>query len=173
MGIVDGRGCEVQRRGERANEFGLKRQAKFLKAFANSCNIRAAAAECGVSTSTIWFRRRDDPQFRAAFEAARDQAVTNLQSELVSRGLELLQAATPDDAAAAAFPGMDAKFLLSLVQCHKRDLGHAPGEARSQRNEPNEAAARLQALLIRMRLERKREMEDRRLERLERLERKR
>ena len=107
-----------------------------------------------MSTSTIWLRRRDDDQFRAAFEIARDQAVASLQAELVSRGLALVRAATPEQAASAALPGMDAKFLLSLVQCHRANLGKDPGEARAGRSDPKEAAARLSALLLRMRMER-------------------
>lgn len=173
MGIVGGKGCKLQQRAERKNEFGVRRQAAFLKSFANSCNIKKAAAETGVSVVTVWARRRDDEQFREAFDTARDQAVANLRSELVARGLELLRAATPDETAAAAFPGMDAKFLLSLVQMHQRNLDKGPGEAQPRRNDPNEAAARLQALLVRMRMEHQREAEERRLERLERLERKR
>lgn len=165
MGIVGGSGRPKQRLRERPSAFGLKRQKEFLKAFASSCNLRAAAAACGVSTSTIWYRRRDDEQFRAAFDLAREQAVVNLESELVARGLELLNAATPEASAAAAFPGMDAKFLHTLIQCAKRDLGKAPGTAREGRSDPNEAAARLTALLLRMRMERKRELEQQRRDR--------
>lgn len=165
MGIVGGNGRERRRLRERPNAFGVKRQKEFLKAFAGSCNIRAAAAECGVSTATVWHRRRDDEQFRVAFETAREQAIVNLESELIARGLELINAATPEDSAAAAFPGMDAKFLHTLVQCAKRDLGKAPGTARGGRSDPREAASRLSALLLRMRLERKRELEQQRSDR--------
>lgn len=166
-------GGDGRRTAKRSKAFGAQRQAVFLRAFASSCDIRAAAAETGVSTATVWAHRRDDARFREAFEAAHDQAVSNLKAELVARGLALLRAATPDEAASAALPGMDAKFLLTLIQAHKRDCAKAPGEPPVKRNDPNEAAARLQALLIRMRLEQQREEEARRLERLERLERKR
>ena len=156
-------GLSKRRRG-RPPIFTHERQEVFLKAFANSCNLEASARECGISTSTIWLRRRDDEQFRAAFEIAREQAVANLQAELVSRGLALVRAATPEQAASEALPGMDAKFLLSLVQCHRAHLGKEPGETRSVRSDPKEAAARLSALLLRMRMERKRELDQRRRE---------
>lgn len=164
MEISRGNHGHVQRRRGRPREFTHERQKIFLKAFANSCNLEVSARECGISTSTIWLRRRDDEQFRAAFEIARDQAVANLQAELVCRGLALVRAATPEQAASAALPGMDAKFLLSLVQCHRANIGKDPGEARPGRSDPNEAAARLSALLLRMRMERKRELDQRRRE---------
>lgn len=165
MGIVGGNGRERRRLRERPNAFGLNRQKEFLKAFANSCNVKAAADACGVSTSTVWVRRRDDEQFRAAFESAREQAIVHLESELVARGLELLNAATPEASAAATFPGMDAKFLHTLVQSAKRDLGKDPGTARTGESDPEEAANRLNTLLLRMRLERKRELDQQRRER--------
>ncbi|UUR07624.1 hypothetical protein [Sphingomonas glaciei] len=173
MGIVGGNGCELQRRGERANEFGLERQQAFLALFAESCNISESARQVGVAVSTVYKRRRDDEQFRIAFATAQDHATALLKAELVRRGLELLRAATPAETDGAALAGMDAKFLLSLVAQHERSVGKELGDIKPQRSDAGEAAKRLQALLIRMRLERKREMEERRLERLERLERKR
>ncbi len=173
MGIVGGNGCDVQRRRERPNEFGLERQQAFLSFFAESCNIKASAKKARVSASTIYKRRRDDPEFRVAFAAAQDHATALLKAELVRRGLDLLRAATPDEAAGAALAGMDAKLLLSLVAQHERNVGKELGDQNPRKSDAKEAAARLQALLIRMRLERKREEEQRRLERLERLERKR
>nr|WP_314442525.1 hypothetical protein [uncultured Sphingomonas sp.] len=167
MGIVGGNGCEVQRRGERKNEFGLERQQAFLSLFAESCNIGAAARKIGVSPSTIHRRRREDLEFRAAFAAAQDHATALLKAELVRRGLELLRAATPKQADGAALAGMDAKFLLSLVAQHERNVGRELGDQNPRRSDAKEAAARLQALLIRMRLERKREQEKKRLERQE------
>lgn len=173
MGIVGGNGCELQRRGERANEFGLERQQAFLTHFAESCNIKASAKKVGVVPSTIYKRRHDDADFRAAFATAQDHATALLKNELVRRGLELLRAATPAEADGAALAGMDAKFLLSLVAQHERNVGRELGDQKPQRSDAGEAAKRLQALLVRMRLERKRELEERRIARLERLEKKR
>lgn len=173
MGISGGNGRELQRRSERSNEFGLERQKAFLTLFAESCNIRASARKVGVGVTTIYRRRTEDAEFRAAFAAAQDHATALLKAELVRRGLELLRAATPEKADEAALAGMDAKFLLSLVAQHERNVGRELGDQVPKKSDSNEAAARLQALLVRMRLERKRELEERRLERLEKLERKR
>jgi hypothetical protein len=146
----------------------LERQKRFLTAFANSGNITSSAKQARVSLSTIWLRRQNDAEFQAAFKQAQDNAVTLLRAELVRRGLELLQAATPDEQAAPALAGMDAKFILSLVVQHERALGQELGDVKPKRSDANEAAARLQALLIRMRLERKRELDERQREREER-----
>lgn len=165
MEVVRGKGRKLRRLEGKPNRFGLERQKAFLKAFASSCNIRAAAAEVGITPASVWFRRRDDEQFRAAFEAAREYAIVHLESELVARGLDLLNAATPDDRERLAFPGMDAKLLHTLIQCAKRELGKEPGTSRTGESDPEEAANRLNTLLLRMRLERKRELDQQRRER--------
>lgn len=172
MGVVGDKGAEHQQRRER-HEFSTERQQAFLSLFAESCNIRASAQKAGVGVSTVYGRRRDDPAFRAAFAAAQDHATALLKAELVRRGLELLRAATPGEVDRTALAGMDAKLLLSLVAQHERNVGRELGDQNPTKSDAKEAAARLQALLIRMRLERKREEEQRRLDRLERLERKR
>lgn len=76
-----------------------------------------------------------------------------------------MRAATPAEADGAAYAGMDAKFLLSLVAQHERHAGHEVGDQNPRRSDASEAAARLSALLIRMRQERKREQDRKRLER--------
>jgi hypothetical protein len=157
MGIVGGNGCELQRRRERKNEFGLERQKKFLSALANSGNITASAEKVGVSLSTVWTRRKDDEEFRRAFKEAQDNAVILLRAELVRRGIELMQAASPDEVALPALAGMDAKFILSLVVQHERAQGQELGDVKPKRSDASEAAQRLLVLMQRMRAERERE----------------
>ena len=171
--IRETKGHKLQYQQTQHQEFTHERQEQFLTLFSATSNVRYCAREVGIATSTIHHRRRSDPAFRTAFAAAQEQAVISLRAELVSRGLALLNATTPDEAAEAALSGMDAKLILSLIGQYERSLGKEPGDIKPQRSDAKEAAARLQALLLRMRLERKREMEERRLERLERLERKR
>jgi hypothetical protein len=171
--IRETKGHQLQFQQNQHQEFTQERQEQFLSLFSATSNVRFCAREIGIATSTIHQRRRCDPAFRAAFAAAQEQAVVSLRAELVSRGLALLNAATPDEAAEAALSGMDAKLILSLIGQYERSLGKEPGDIKPQRSDAGEAAKRLQALLIRMRLERKRELEERRIERLERLERKR
>lgn len=167
MGVVGGESGGEQPKRQR-REFSLERQQTFLALFAVSCNIRDSARKAGVGVSTVYGRRRDDPDFRAAFATAQDHATALLKAELVGRGLKLLRAATPSDAQGSALAGMDAKLLLSLVAQHERNVGREVGDQNPRRSDAKEAAARLQALLIRMRLERQREMEERRKERAER-----
>jgi hypothetical protein len=157
MGIVGGNGCELQRRRERKNEFGLERQKKFLSALANSGNITASAEKVGVSLSTVWTRRKDDEEFRRAFKEAQDNAVILLRAELVRRGIELMQAASPDEVALPALAGMGAKFILSLVVQHERAQGQELGDVKPKRSDASEAAQRLLVLMQRMRAERERE----------------
>lgn len=167
------RGHQLQYQEAQHQEFTQELQERFLTLFSATSNIRYCAREIGVATTTIHQRRRRDPAFRAAFAAAQEQAVVSLRAELVSRSLALVNACTPDEAAEAALSGMDAKLILSLIGQYERSLGKEPGDIMPKRSDAGEAAKRLQALLIRMRLEHKRELEQRRIARLERLEKKR
>lgn len=165
MKIGRSRSCEPQRSEYPTREFTSELQERFLTLFAGTSDIRACAEEIGVARSTIYGRRRTDPVFREAFALAQEQAVVTLRAELVSRALALVQASTPDDRAAAALQGMDAKMILSLIAQHERALGREAGDSKPQKSDASEAAARLQALLIRMRLERKRELAKKRQQR--------
>ena len=53
-------------------------------------------------------------------------------------------------------------LILSLIGQHERSLGRAPGDIAPKRSDASEAAGRLQALLVRMRLEHKKELERKR-----------
>jgi hypothetical protein len=160
MGTNEAQGDGKQEIKERKNAFGRKRQEKFLTAFASSCNLTEACEHVRVHRSTVFLRRRSDPAFKAAYETAREQAVVNLESELIRRGIALIQAATPQESASAAMPGLDAKTLLSLIQIHRRHIGKEPGHSHEQRSDPDEAAGRLHALMLRLRLQRAREEEE-------------
>ncbi|GAA3996687.1 hypothetical protein GCM10022211_02230 [Sphingomonas humi] len=169
VGVIrNTKGHQVQFQEDQREAFTQERQDRFLTLFSATSNIRYCSREIGIATSTIHHRRRHDPVFRAAFAAAQEQAVVSLRAEMVSRGLALLQAASPDEAADAALSGMDAKLILSLIEQYERSHGKEPGDIKPQKSDAGEATARLQALLIRMRLERQREMEERRKERAER-----
>jgi hypothetical protein len=160
--IRETRGHQLQAQESQHQEFTQERQERFLTLFSATSNIRYSARELGIATSTIHHRRRSDPAFRAAFAAAQEQAVVSLRAELVSRGLSLLNACTPDEAAEAALAGMDAKLILSLIGQYERSLGKEPGDIKPQRSDAAQAAARLHALMTRMRAERKRELEKKR-----------
>jgi hypothetical protein len=159
-------GCGgVQLREEGAQDFTEARQRLFLTKFAGTANVKDSAREAGVAVSTITGRRRSDPRFRAAFDEAQAEAVVILRAELVRRGLELLQCTGANDRSVTTLQGMDAKFLLQLIDKHERSMSHPLGDIKPQRSDAAQAAARLHALMTRMRAERKRELEKKRKQR--------
>lgn len=156
MNYRDGK---IVRRRDREGEASDEQLTTFLSLFAATCNVKASALEAGIEVSAIYRRRMNDAAFKAAWAAAQDQGVANLKAEMVRRGLALLDAANPDEAALLKLEGMDAKLILSLIGQHERSLGREPGDIKPRRSDASEAAARLQAVLVRMRLERKKELE--------------
>src|SRR5689334_4576969 len=98
------KGRTMQAHGDRASDFTQAKMRTFLGQFAATGNVRASAAEAGVSTSTIYMRRQRDPAFRDAFAVAEENAIVTLRAEMVRRSLTLLAATTPDEVAAASLP---------------------------------------------------------------------
>lgn len=60
-----------------------KAEAIFLEDLAATCNVRAAAAAAGFSTTAIYRRRMHDPGFAAAWQAALEQGYARLETRLV------------------------------------------------------------------------------------------
>jgi hypothetical protein len=57
-------------------------QASFLDSFAESGNVRASAMTAGVGRRTVYDWREKDPEFAAAFDEAREDAIEVLEAEL-------------------------------------------------------------------------------------------
>jgi hypothetical protein len=75
-------------RRRRLVRFDAGRQAVYLAHFAVTADMKAAAAEAGISVSTVKLHRRHDPAFAEAHEEALEQAYFFLQAEAVRLRLE-------------------------------------------------------------------------------------
>ena len=64
------------------------KKAKFLKAYAKTCQITKAAEMAGIDRGTHYDWLQKDPEYRAQFEAATDQAAQALEDEAVRRAYE-------------------------------------------------------------------------------------
>jgi len=66
---------------------GVKQRA-FLAAFRETCNVRLACESAGVGRSSHYRWLDEDPEYRRAFEDAREDAVDLLEAEARRRALE-------------------------------------------------------------------------------------
>ncbi len=78
-----------QRRRRRHVRFDERRQEIFLTHFAANCDTTAAAAaaEAGVSESTVHLHCRTDPAFAEAYSLALEQGLTCLEAEALRQRL--------------------------------------------------------------------------------------
>jgi len=109
-----------QRRPMRHVKFDAKRQQKFLAHFTWSCDMRAAAAEAGVSESTVGVHLRTNPAFRAEFDEALDRGYVLLEAEALRQRLDAqrqLRAAID-----ASVPGEPSPVLGDLAAEFERVL---------------------------------------------------
>lgn len=102
--------------------FDAERQSLFLAHFACNADTRAAAAEAGVSESTVHNHRRTDEAFAAAYAEALDCAYVRLEAELVRQRIAAqarlraaLDEAEPPGAAALAETAQEFERVLKLL----------------------------------------------------------
>lgn len=129
MGVCPGRrrGFAQLRRvpaGRLTNE-GL---SAFLTRLAATANVRDAARSVGVASSSIYARRRADPQFRAAMDEAIEEGATTVEAAALSGALYAV-GACPEPADGAEPPlAMTADDAFHLLRSH-----HAGHPTRRQR----------------------------------------
>lgn len=69
----------------RNTSFGPVRRSRFLKALKETCNVTLAARAAGAGRRTVYEHREKDPDFRAAWEEALEEAVDVLEAEVHRR----------------------------------------------------------------------------------------
>jgi hypothetical protein len=61
---------------------------RFLEAFRNSANVRAACQAAGIERSTPYHHAKTNPKFRAAWDQAREDAIDTLEAVAWKRARE-------------------------------------------------------------------------------------
>ncbi|HEY0414474.1 MAG TPA: hypothetical protein VGD66_15170 [Allosphingosinicella sp.] len=84
-------GRPLQRRGHRRLRFVGWRVDVFLAHFASTCNETEAAEAAGVAAATVYRKRRKDPAFAAAHQAALDHGYVRLEAEALRQRLAAQQ----------------------------------------------------------------------------------
>jgi hypothetical protein len=108
-------------------KFDAGRQEAFLACFAWSADTLAAAAEAGVSESTVYAHRRKDPAFAEAYRSALALGCARLEAEALRQRLAaqkaLRAAAEKAPPGAAPPPTLDAaaEFERALKLLARRD----------------------------------------------------
>ena len=86
-GTVLEAGSRPRRRVVDKKSWTKKKQATFLAALADSCNVKLAARIAAVSTSAIYARRERDAAFRAGWDRALAEGYSKLELEMLKRAL--------------------------------------------------------------------------------------
>lgn len=119
-------GGKLQAQPARRSSWTPAKQRRFLTELAATANIRRALAAAGASASSAYARRRTDPGFEAAWDAALNTAASRLEADMLARALS--RDAGDDDAAATDREPMSDATRLSLLALHaKRVAAHRGG----------------------------------------------
>ncbi|HEX8643094.1 MAG TPA: hypothetical protein VF702_04185 [Allosphingosinicella sp.] len=133
--------------------FTAERKEAYLTHFAATCDSEEAARRAGVGDSTIYFHRRTDPDFAAAWAEALDQGYARLEAELTRQRLAAMKrfAAAIDKAETDPEAAVEFERALQLLKRYDTRRGRPeplprPG-GRDRRPSFAEAVARLEKRL--------------------------
>jgi hypothetical protein len=73
------------RGGKTPVENGHLKKAAVLSAFKNCANVTRACEIADIARATFYSWLKEDPEFKAAYEAAREEAVEVLEDEAIRR----------------------------------------------------------------------------------------
>ena len=76
---------KLHRRKQPANAFGKRKRRAFLEHLAHSSNVTASSKAAGISASTVYRTRDNDPGFAADWRAALASGYELLEMELLHR----------------------------------------------------------------------------------------
>lgn len=78
-------GASPKSRKPSKRDFTKEKQSRFVSVLADTCNVRLAAREAGVSSTQAYDRRKTDAAFRAAWREAIGTAYQRLELVLLER----------------------------------------------------------------------------------------
>jgi hypothetical protein len=140
--IGSGNGRPLQLRRNQKRGWTATRRARFIDALALSCNVTLAANEAGMAQVSAYRLRRTDPAFADLWREALIAGYERLETELLQRALQAVNAIRPGDGGEdvaksvnAAVERMDVKTILQ-VMAHRRatvEGGMRPGRRDVQR----------------------------------------
>lgn len=154
-----GNGRLMQVRAERRDGFTRKRRERFLRVLAATCNVRIAARAAGMAVTTVYHRRRRDPEFEGQWRTAIQSAYERLEAALLARALGTGSAAgaicdfgDPEEILPDA--EIDTELALKLLARHRatvegRDRPMRPGRHVATEEETNQALLKQLAVLRR------------------------
>ena len=145
-----GRVC-IARAGE--GRWSAKSERLFLEELTASANVRAAAQAAGVSTVTVYNRRKLWPEFAAQWEEAKAQGYARLEMLLIQAATAtldpepVLRQAEDERQDANAMPEMSVEQALNLFRLHRASQqGGKPQRYGWRRREPDIEEVRAEIL---------------------------
>ena len=153
--VVGGVGCRRQRPA-RAKDWTRAKEAAFLAALSDTCNVTLAAEIARVGNSTVYGHRARDAAFRDGWAAAIAQGYARLEIETLERALNgSVRTIVHKDGREETHVEYSDRVALALLKMH-RDTADLP--ARREREEAawspgdvDELRAKILAKLTRVR----------------------
>ncbi len=135
--IEANRGRLLQDKKTKTNGFNKARREAFLKELSATCNVSRAIAASGKAGSSVYRKRRRDPEFAAQWQAALEVGYARLEAALVRRALEVVDgfALVEDE---QPVEKMTVAQAIDVMDKHRRSV--ASGAAKTVRPQARQVA---------------------------------
>ena len=128
--VTGGNRRRVQVRKERKDGFTAAKRQMFLDRLGACCNVTRAAAAAGVSTVTVNYHRRRDPDFARQCEEALSLGYETLEAAMLEAAAHGPGYVPGPDADGAPGPEtLDRTLALHLLQLRRKPIGARTGQA--------------------------------------------
>ncbi len=123
----NGRRAQIAR--ARVRQWTARAEARFLRALAASCNVKAACAETGLSVASAYNHRRRWQGFARRWVEAEENGYIQLEFALIENASNMLEGGAEVEAG-GPMPPMTISQAIHLLHMHKfnvRRMGRKPG----------------------------------------------
>ena len=148
-------GTATRRRMRQTRDWTRAKEARFLSALGDTCNVTLAAKIAGVGNTTVYSHRAKDAAFRKGWDAAIAQGFARLELEMLERALNGSAREIKVGGETQVVVDYPDRIGLALLKMH-RDRAEAPertarAEAEASAEEVQELRAKILAKLERVR----------------------
>ena len=126
VGLVLEGGTRVRKLRTSRRSWTTAKERAFLEALAESCNVKLAAKQAGVSTSQAYVRRNKDASFRAGWDRALSTGYAQLEMMLLERALHGVEKTViARDGTTTVMREYSDRVALALLRMHRENAAFA------------------------------------------------
>jgi len=146
--VVSTDGCSghgsAQLQPQRPNRWDAAKEQRFLEMLAVTANVRASLREVGMTSTSLYHRRRTRPAFARAWNQALDEGYALVEAQALDRAINgvpsVIDPKRPE--LVVTRPASD-RIILTLIAAHAKRVGATRAKRAAMPDDPDRVMRRL------------------------------